>query len=147
MNHELTVERSFAAPPEVVFDAFVDPAAQHDLYADAPDWIVESQCDLRIGGVWRISFGPPGRDPAVEVNVFVEIDRPHRLVYRSTMTLPDGSSFDTAVEVTLAADGDRTRMRIVQSDFPSAELRDSFQNGWGSILAQLERVAGARSPG
>ena len=147
MNHELAVERSFAAPPEVVFDAFVDPSAQHDLYADAPDWIVESECDLRVGGVWRISFGPPGHDPAVEVNVFVEIDRPHRLAYRSAMTRPDGSTFETSVEVTLAVEGDRTRMRIVQSHFPSTELRDSFRKGWGSILTQLERVAGARASG
>jgi uncharacterized protein YndB with AHSA1/START domain len=61
--HELTIERSFAAPPEVVFEALTDPAAQHDLYADSPDWIVESECDLRAGGRWTITFGPPGREP------------------------------------------------------------------------------------
>jgi uncharacterized protein YndB with AHSA1/START domain len=36
MSHDLTVERVFDAPPGIVFDAFTDPAAQKELYADAP---------------------------------------------------------------------------------------------------------------
>jgi uncharacterized protein YndB with AHSA1/START domain len=95
VTHELRLERVFHAAPEVVFDAFTDPVAQKELYADAPDWIVESECDLRVGGVWRIWFGPPGSQPARERNVFEQVDRPRRLAYRSTMTMPDGASFDT----------------------------------------------------
>jgi uncharacterized protein YndB with AHSA1/START domain len=147
VSHDLAVERTFDAAPEVVFDSFVDPAAQHALYADAADWIVDSECDLRVGGQWWISFGPPGKEPALEVNVFDHVDRPHRLRYRSTMTLPDGSSFDTVVEVDFAAEGTRTRMRIVQRRFPSAERRDEFRSGWGSIVDQLEHVVRARSAG
>jgi uncharacterized protein YndB with AHSA1/START domain len=45
MSHDLTVERVFDAAPEVVFDAFTNPDAQKVLYAPAPDWIVESECD------------------------------------------------------------------------------------------------------
>ena len=29
-----------------------------------PDWIVESACDLRVGGQWTVAFGPPGSVPA-----------------------------------------------------------------------------------
>jgi len=147
VSHALTVERVVDATAEVVFDAFTDPDAQKELYADAPDWVVESECDLRVGGRWRISFGPPGKEPAVELNVFEKIERPHRLLYRWTMTLPDGSSFDTTIEVGFEPEGDRTRVRIVQSRFPTAELRDEFRDGWTSIVAQLERVVRARSSG
>lgn len=145
MRHDLTVERVFDAPVEVVFDAFTDPRAQRELYADAPDWIVESECDLRVGGHWRISFGPPGREPAVETNVFREVERPRRLVYRSTMTLPDGKSLDTQVEVTFELEDEQTRLRLVQSRFPTSERRDEFRAGWISILDELERVVRARS--
>lgn len=144
MSHELRLERLFSASPEVVFDAFVDPAAQKELYADAPDWIVESECDLRVGGRWIISFGPPGAEPARETNVFTEVERPRRLVYRSTMAMPDGSSLDTEMEVTLESEGGKTRMTIVQSGFPSTELRDGFADGWAGILDGLERVAQER---
>jgi uncharacterized protein YndB with AHSA1/START domain len=89
VSHDLTVERLLDSTPEVAFDAFVDPNAQKELYADAPDWIVESDCDLRVGGRWTITFGAPGNEPAREANVFEEVERPRRLVFRSTT--PPGS--------------------------------------------------------
>jgi uncharacterized protein YndB with AHSA1/START domain len=147
MSHDLRLERVLDAAPEVVFDAFVDPAAQHDLYADAPDWVVESECDLRVGGSWTITFGPPGREPARETNVFEQIERPRLLAYRSTMALPDGSSVGTQMTVTFEPDNGRTRMTVLQSGFPTAELRDGFGGGWASILDALGRVVTARAAG
>jgi uncharacterized protein YndB with AHSA1/START domain len=145
MSEELRLERVFDAPPEVVFDAFVDPAAQHELYADAPDWVVESECDLRVGGRWTIAFGPPGREPARETNVFEEIQRPRQLVYRSTMVLPTGSSLDTEMQVTLESEGGRTRMTIVQRGFPTAQIGEEYRTGWSSILDALGSVATIRA--
>lgn len=144
MRHELRLERLFEAAPEVVFEAFIDPYAQKELYADAPEWIVESECDLRVGGRWTISFGPPGGEPARETNVFEEVDRPRRLAYRSTMAMPDGSSFDSHLLVTFEAEHHKTRMTILQSGLPTAELRDEFRSGWANILDGLERVSYAR---
>jgi uncharacterized protein YndB with AHSA1/START domain len=140
----LTVERLLDSTPEVAFEAFVDPNAQKELYADAPDWTVESECDLRVGGRWTINFGAPGNEPACEVNVFEEVERPRRLVFRSTMTMPDGSKIHSHVRVTFDPESGKTRIRIVQRGFPSAALRDEFEGGWGSILEGLERAVGAR---
>ena len=147
MSHDLRLERMFDAAPEIVFDAFTDPAAQRELYADEPDWVVESECDLRVGGRWLISFGPPGRPPARETSVFQQIDRPRRLVYSSTMAMPDGSSIETAMEVTFQEEDGRTRMTIVQRGFPTAEDRDGFAQGWPSILDGLRQVVAARVAG
>ena len=144
MTHDLKLERLFDAAPEVVFDAFTDPQAQKQLYADAPDWIVEAACDLRVGGRWTIAFGPPGSTPARETNMFRVVDRPRRLVYSSTMTMPDGSSVATGMDVTFVEEDGRTRLTIVQSGFPTAEVRDEFAGGWPSILDGLGRVVAAR---
>jgi uncharacterized protein YndB with AHSA1/START domain len=145
VSHDLRLERVYDAAPEVVFDAFTDPEAQKELYADAPDWIVEAECDLRVGGRWSIAFGPPGGAPARETNVFRVVDRPRRLVYASTMAMPDGSSIDTRMQVTFEEEeGGRTRMTIVQSGFPTPQLRDQFAGGWASILDGLGRVVSAR---
>ena len=147
MSHDLTVERLLDSTPEVAFDAFVDPNAQKELYADAPDWIVESECDLRVGGRWTITFGAPGNEPARETNVFEEVERPRRLVFSSAMKMPDGSSISTHVRVTFDPEDGKTRVRIVQRGLPSAELRDDFLGGWGRILKGLERVVDARVVG
>jgi uncharacterized protein YndB with AHSA1/START domain len=145
LSHDLRLERLYDAAPEVVFDAFTDPDAQKELYADAPDWVVESECDLRAGGRWTIAFGPPGSEPARETNVFQVVDRPRRLVYTSTMRLPDGSSVDTGMQVTFEEEDGRTRVTIVQRGFPTAERRDEFAGGWASILDELRRVVAARA--
>ena len=147
MSSELRLERVYDAAAEVVFDAFTDPEAQQELYADAPDWIVESECDLRVGGRWSIAFGPPGETPARETNLFQVVDRPRRLDYASTMTLPDGSSVDTQMQVTFEEEDGRTRMTIIQRGFPTLRLRDDFAGGWPSILDGLGRVVSARVGG
>jgi uncharacterized protein YndB with AHSA1/START domain len=144
LTHDLRLERVYEAPPEVVFDAFTDPDAQKELYADAPDWVVQAECDLRVGGRWTITFGPPDGTPARETNVFQVVDRPRRLVYASTMAMPDGSSIDTGMEVTFEEEDGRTRLTIVQSGFPAPGRRDEFAGGWSSILDRLLRVAGAQ---
>ena len=144
MSHDLRLERVYDAAPEVVFDAFTDPEAQQELYADAPDWVVESECDLRVGGRWSIAFGPAGDTPARETNVFEVVDRPRRLVYASTMVTPDGSRIDTSLEVTFEEEGGGTRLTIVQRGFPIPQLRDEFAGGWAGILDGLGRVVSAR---
>ena len=144
MSHDLRLERVYDAAPEVVFDAFTNPDAQKELYADAPDWIVESECDLRVGGRWTIAFGPPGSEPARETNVFQVIDRPRQLFYTSMMRTPDGSSIDTGMQVTFEEEDGKTRMTIIQIGFSTAERRDEFAGGWASILDELGRVVLAR---
>jgi uncharacterized protein YndB with AHSA1/START domain len=144
MSHDLRLERVYQAPPELVFDAFTDPDAQQELYADAPDWIVEADCDLRVGGRWTVTFGPPGATPARETNVFQVVDRPRRLVYASTMTMPDGTRIDTGMEVTFQPEDSGTRLTIVQRGFPTVRLRDEFEGGWASILDGLGRVVTTR---
>jgi uncharacterized protein YndB with AHSA1/START domain len=148
LSHDLRLERVYDTAPEVVFDAFTDPDAQKELYAESPDWIVEAECDLRVGGRWTIAFGPPGSEPAQETNVFQVVERPRRLVFTSTMRMPDGSILDTYMKVTFEeVEEGRTRMTILQSDFPTAERRDEFEGGWASILDGLGRVVAARISG
>jgi uncharacterized protein YndB with AHSA1/START domain len=108
LSHDLKVERVLEASPEDVFDAFTDPDAHKKMYAYAPDWIVESECDLRVGGKWSISFGSSGGVSARETNVFQMVDRPRRLVYLSTMMMPDGTSFNTTMEVLFGRDDSGT---------------------------------------
>jgi len=146
VTHDLRVERVYDAGPELVFGAFTDPEAQREIYADEPDWIVRSECDLRVGGRWTIEFGPPAGPPSRETCVFEIIERPRLLVFRSTMSMPDGSSLSTRTHVTFTetASG-QTRLTVMQTGFPAAGLRDEFTEGWGGILAGLSRVVAART--
>lgn len=150
MSHELRVERVIDAAPEEVFDAFVDADAQKEWYRhpdDPPGWIIETQCDARVGGLWTSAWGP-GEDKLYrETCVFRVVDRPRRLAMTATMTAPDGTSLDTELEVAFEEEDGKTRMTVVQSGFPTDELRDIIGGGWPSTLERLERFVRARTSG
>lgn len=142
MSYELRIERLISAPPEAVFDTFVDAEAQRSLYDDdEPTWMVKSELDLRLGGTWTITFGRTADEPHRETNVFRRIERPHRLVFDSTMYLADeGRSFDTKVTVTFEDRAGSTLLTIVQTGFERPEDRDLIERGWPSIVEALARV-------
>lgn len=148
MTYDLTVDRLFDAPADVVFGAFVDPDAQRELYGDPdePTWVVESELDLRVGGTWTIAFGRKGDDPYRETNVFTEVD-PRRIVFDSSMHLPDeGHTVHTTVTVTLEDRNGGTLLTIHQTGFQRERDRDGIRDGWPSLLEALQRVvAGERA--
>jgi uncharacterized protein YndB with AHSA1/START domain len=141
MSLDVDGARLIDATPEQVFDAFTDPAGQAAFYGqDDLGWIVRSQCDLRVGGVWIVEFGPSRRELYRHRHVFEVIERPHRLLLASTETRLDGSSFHTKLEFTFEARGRKTLMTMTQRGFPTAELRDEHQRGVPNALARLERL-------
>jgi uncharacterized protein YndB with AHSA1/START domain len=143
MGYDLRLEQVLEAAAEVVFDAFTDPDAQKELYGHAPDWIVDSACELRVGGRWTIVFGAPGSAPDRETNLFRVVERPRRLIYRSTMSAADRSGVETEVEAAFEQELGRTRLTIAQRGFPTAALRDEYAAGWASILEGLGRIVGS----
>lgn len=55
MTYELRFERLIDAEPDVVFDTFTETGGQVAFYSGEPGWILRSECDLRVGGVWIAS--------------------------------------------------------------------------------------------
>ncbi len=140
MSLDLRFERLIGAPPERVFDAFTDPEGQREFYGtDAPGWVVDSRCDLRVGGVWSISFGPAPDQLYHHRHVFEAIERPHRILIASTETRLDGSSFETTLEFTFEPRDGGTLMTMRQSGFESEALRDEHTRGLPNAFARLAR--------
>ena len=141
MIGELRFERVIDAPPDVVFDALTSAGGQLALYGqDDPGWIVESACDLRVGGVWTVTFGPSRRRLYRHRHVFEVIDRLRRLVLATTESRPDAPSLEIGIEFTFEAQDGRTLMTMIQTGFPTTELRDEHARGAPNAFARLERV-------
>jgi uncharacterized protein YndB with AHSA1/START domain len=148
MTHELRFERLIDAKPEVVFDSFTEPAGQAAFYGkDEPDWVVRSECDLRVGGVWTVEFGPSETQLYRHRHVFKVIDRPGRLVLTTTETRLDGSSFDTEMEFVFEEQEGQTLMKLLHRGFPTTELRDEHRVGLPNAFAQLDRFVTAGKKG
>ncbi|MEO3807719.1 SRPBCC domain-containing protein [Sphaerisporangium sp. B11E5] len=143
MNHDLSVERVFNHPPEVVFDAFTDAEAQKIWFVLGPDGrpdgsFVEAECDPRVGGEWVLAWGDADK-PFRERNVFQIVDRPRRLVLSSTGWSPDGDRLDTTVEVLFEDLDGKTRMTVNQSGLRTVEERDFFAGtAWNGAFDRVE---------
>jgi uncharacterized protein YndB with AHSA1/START domain len=141
VSRDLRFERLIGARPDQVFDAFTSSEGQREFYGqDSPGWIVESRCDLRVGGVWAISFGPAPGELYHHRHVFEEIDRPRRIRLTTTETRLDGSSFLTSLEFTFAPRGEATLMTMIQAGFPTEALRDEHLVGVPNAFARFERA-------
>jgi len=144
MTYELRLERRYDAPPEVVFDAFVDPATQEELHgAGNPDWTVHSaETDVREGGTSTYVMGTTGQNPDTETRVYSVVERPHRLVFRHAMAVAewDGRTVDTEMTITFEEQDGATLLTMVQTGFEREEDRDGFLGGWPTYLDTLAGV-------
>jgi uncharacterized protein YndB with AHSA1/START domain len=139
MSEDVTVARVIDAPRETVFDAITAPDGQEAFYGE-PGWIVESECDLRVGGVWAVTFGPSRDELYRHDHVFRVIDRPSRLVVETTENRPDGSSLEFEIEFIFEERDGNTLMTMIQRGLPTAELRDEHRAGVPPAFARLEQA-------
>ncbi|AWB94307.1 ATPase [Agromyces badenianii] len=137
----LRLQRQLPASPGEVFDAYTDAGKQKIWYSilDDEPGVVEIEVDLRVGGTQTAVWGPDRDTLFREVQTFLEIDRPHRLVTESTGSGPDGAAMTTHVVVTFEPNDGGTLMTVEQTGFPTPELRDFFQTqAWIGAFDRIE---------
>ena len=127
---DIALVYGFDRPPAEVFDGFLR------MYgADRPDWIVDSDLDLRVGGAWTVTFHPPGLTEFVERRTITAFDRPHLLAY--DVDVGATAAFRTSVRFEFVPDGGGTRLEFRQAGFPDRATRDEFAQAWPDVFAQL----------
>ena len=140
-THTLQMSRFLPATPDEVFDAYTDAEKQKIWFSilETEPGIVEIEVDLRVGGQQTAAWGASRDELFRETQIFRVIDRPNRLVTTSTGSTPDGQTMTTEIEVTFTEQDGGTLMSVVQSGFPTAELRDYFSTyAWVGAFDRIE---------
>jgi uncharacterized protein YndB with AHSA1/START domain len=141
MSDDVRYERVIDARPGAVFAAFTGQDGQEAFYGlDDPGWIVESECELRIGGVWSVTFGPSRDELYRHEHRFRVIDSPARLLVATTETRGDGSILEYETEWLFEDRDGKTLMTMIQRGLPTAELREEHFIGVPNAFDRLERV-------
>jgi uncharacterized protein YndB with AHSA1/START domain len=135
------------APLEVVWAVVTEPEQISGWFSDS------AELELRPGGKATLHWDGHGSFQArVE-----RVEPPHFFSLRWTtepeQDLTDANS--TLIEFTLSAEGDSTRLRMVESGFsdlagPEDEKQghfDAHQRGWDVELGDLEEYVGQRREG
>src|ERR1700691_2074672 len=121
----------FDAPPDLVFEAWTDPRHVAQWWGPTGFTTTISEMDVRPGGVWRLVMrGPDGTDYKNRL-VFLEVDKPHRLVYKHDPE-PGSEPSTHQVTVTFAEDGAKTRLTM-QMVFASAAERKRIATKYKAV--------------
>ncbi|MES2034375.1 MAG: SRPBCC domain-containing protein [Pseudomonadota bacterium] len=140
----LTVTHRFAASPERVFDAWLDPAkARLFLFATPTGEVVRCEIDARVGGSFVVVDRRDGED-VEHVGRWLELDRPRRLAF--VFSVPkydaeaDPDSTPVVVEIKPLADGG---CEVTLTHQVWAQYVEQTRGGWTMILGNLAKAVAA----
>jgi uncharacterized protein YndB with AHSA1/START domain len=151
-NIKLQLTRVFAAPRELVFQAWTD--ANH-----FSQWFGAAAChggslqsvkvDARTGGKYRIQVRRADGEYYTTVGVYREVKPPERLVFTWQFE-KDGSGDEygeveppeTLVTLEFNARGTQTELILTHERFASTDSRDRHEEGWTRCLDSLGNFVG-----
>lgn len=142
IEREILIE----APVDVVWGVVTEPEQIKRWFTDAAD------LDLRPGGNGTLHWDAKATNDPATAHLRVEaVEPPHRFAFR--WDFPEGAEpgpeNSLLVQFTLVAEGDSTRLRLVESGFEQldrpadvkARYIDDHNHGWDVHMASLREYA------
>ncbi len=135
----LRVTRHFDASPERVFDAWLDPqTARKWLFTSPTSEMHSTEIDPRVGGTYAITDRRDGTD-YTGGGEYLEIDRPHRLVF--TFGMPQFSPDFDRVTVEIVPDGAGCVLTLTHEGLAPGDTRETEED-WGKMFDALAATLG-----
>ena len=136
----LTLERTFAAPAERVFDAFTSEEVLRRWWRAGDDWETpEARVDLRIGGELRVVMRNPSKDSLHGGGGrYTEIDPPRRLAF-TWMWEDDRDQVEQMIEVDFDERDGETTVRFTHRNLWDDEAVAEHGYGWNKVFDNLGR--------
>jgi len=134
----LVLSRIYNKPVERVWRAWSEEKEFGQWYVAGDDHVVHfAQSDFRVGGNYRVGFGPPGTKPWVEEGTFLEIVPNRKIVFQERVAR-EGEQAGFAVTRTSVEFNDlggRTELVITTTG------RDTWRagEGWTPCMESLAR--------
>lgn len=136
-TRRLVMTRRFNAAPERVFDAWTKPELVAKWLFTGPTSEAHSaDFSARVDAKWTITDRRGGVDYTAE-GWFLEVDRPHRLVF--TFGMPQFSADYDRIVLEFAPDGDGCLMTFVQEGVLE-EYKAPQEHGWSLMFLGLGQI-------
>jgi uncharacterized protein YndB with AHSA1/START domain len=125
----LTLTRYFAAPPQRVWDAHMQPALiRLWLKGDGATEMPICENDPRVGGKLHFVWQEPDGSGFTVQGVYEVVEAPHRTVHVETMFLPDPMP-ENRIETLFEPEGTGTRLTLIMSLPDEAAATALFASG------------------
>lgn len=144
---DLFLQREVNAPREILYDCWTSPQHLPQFFVPKPHKVTACELDVRPGGAFNTTFDVDG---VVMDNkgVYLEVIPNEKLVFSDSYTAgwkPAPEPFMTAILWLEDLGGGRTRYTAVarHRSPETAKQHDAmgFQDGWGTVVTQLEAYA------
>ena len=138
----LVITRRFAAPPEAVYRAHIDPKLVQKWMLGPEGWTMPVCInDARPGGKIRYEWTNAKGGGFYLTGEFIELEPYTRIVHVERMHLPDPTP-DNRVETRFEPDGDGTlmtmRMTLPNTETRAAMLATGMERGMEASYVRLE---------
>lgn len=136
----LTIVRRIKAPPQAVFDAFIEPSKIALWWGPDAGPVLSAEVEPRVGGRYHVRFRMEDGSEHGSAGTFEIFDPPHRLAM--SWKWEDEPGIISRVEATFRAIEEGTELTFTHSRFADGAARDSHEQGWNGALDKLEARAG-----
>lgn len=141
----LKLSRIFAASRDVIFDAWTSADVIKEWFGPAGYTIPEASIDLRPGGAYRIVMLAPDGTEVIHEGVYVDVQRPERLVFTWILENQacEGSQdqfTETLVTIEFKDLEDQTELILTHERLPNQQSREGHKKGWNGSFDCLERT-------
>jgi uncharacterized protein YndB with AHSA1/START domain len=144
------VTRRFAAPPEAVYRAHIEPQLVQQWMLGPEGWTMPVCInEARPGGKIRYEWKHPSQGGFYLTGEFVELKPYSKIVHVERMHLPDPTP-DNHIETTFEPDGPGTlmtmRMTLPNAQTRAAMLATGMERGMEDSYVRLEKMIGNLIP-
>ena len=138
----LRLERTFNAPAESVFNAWLSPRMLRLWWPSGTGWATPiAEVDPRVGGRLRLVMRAPDGEEFGGSGEYLEITPPKRLVFTWTWDGHPGHGGAQVVEVDLEQRADETtRVVLTNRGLRDEESKRSHRAGWEASFDNLDRA-------
>jgi uncharacterized protein YndB with AHSA1/START domain len=145
----VVVTRRFAAAPDAVYRAHMEPALIQQWMLGPDGWTMPVCInEAKPGGKIRYEWSDGKGKGFYLTGEFVKLEPPHRIVHVERMHLPDATP-DNHIVTTFEKDGTGTlmtmRMTLPDAATRKAMLESGMEHGMEAGYVRLEKIVAAKS--
>jgi uncharacterized protein YndB with AHSA1/START domain len=137
-NDTIVVEIDIDAPPERVFQAWIDPQQRLAWWGDDQTYrSTKLDSDLRVGGKWRTEGKSADGKVFSIFGQYTRVEPPKALAFTWNHDWGGPQMPETHVLVEMIPTSSGTHVTVTHSGFTTAPERDSHNAGWQRVLGWL----------
>ena len=144
---DLILVREVNAPRDLIYTCWTTPEHLVNFFVPRPNKVTACHLDVRVGGAFNTTFDVEGMIMENH-GVYLEVVPNEKLVFTDAYTVgwkPAPEPFMTAILLLEDIGDGRTRYTAIarhrNADTAKQHADMGFQDGWGTVVTQLEEYA------